>query len=52
MPVTIVDPLEVLEIAHDHADRMPPALRQNQLTSEGFLKVAAVVELGESDQPA
>ena len=43
MPVVVVDRLEVVKIAHDHADWMPRTLCEEQLASEAFLEESAVV---------
>src|SRR5450631_1958406 len=44
MAVAVVDRFEVIEIAHDHADWMSRALRQEQFACEGFLEEVAAIK--------
>ena len=45
--VDVVDPLEVVDVEHQHRDGVPRPARAGQLGAQALMKVAVVVEAGE-----
>ena len=45
--MAVVDRFEVVEVAHDCADRVPLATSADKLSAQRFIEVAPIVQAGE-----